>query len=69
MKIETHIIANNGDCARCGVSLPDPQREGNRVPLFVGDRVGLITGLRWSLDASYVITSEHDTNPPCKPLS
>lgn len=61
MKALTHIYGQDGNCTRCGMSIPMhglPQRP------FPGESVGVI-------ESDYVapvayFTGEHDSNPPCE---
>lgn len=65
MKVMTHIVGEYLLCGVCLRVIPDLIQEGKRIPLFVGDRVGVIKGLRYSEDLTYRI-GEHDSNQMCE---
>lgn len=64
MKSETHILGKLGRCQRCGIELLQPMKDGQPVPVAVGDRIGIIS-FRMIPDAAYKITSSDDSNAPC----
>lgn len=70
MLVVTHVLDHNCLCARCGADLTGPLAVGHvNVSLMKrGDRVGLITGLRFTPDSAYRITiPEFDSNQFCIP--
>lgn len=62
-----HVMQGELVCARCGVEIPQVQNYGeDRLKVSEGDRIGLISGLKFTEDAAYLIQKpEHDSNPMC----
>lgn len=68
MKIESHIVSENGNCARCGTVFPPIHYdvEPERMPIKPGDRIGLINGLKFSDPSAYLIKKVYfDSNRLC----
>lgn len=63
--VETHIIARDSTCSRCKLDLGQLVKFNSRV----GDRIGVISGLRYSKPSAYRITKpNYDSNLLCTPL-
>jgi hypothetical protein len=67
MKIESHIVSENGDCACCGVTFPPIHHDGEpeRLPIKPGDRIGLISGLSTGPSAYLIKKVYFDSNQLC----
>lgn len=70
MKVESHIVDKDYKCSRCGLDFRQmpaltPQ---DFSEIVVGNRIGVISGLRFSEPSIYLIRKpENDSNKLCAP--
>lgn len=69
MTVETHVLDHNFLCARCGTDMTGLEvNTADYVKMKRGDRIGIISGLQFTVDSAYLIQKpEFDSNKFCIP--
>lgn len=69
MIVATHILGRDFTCARCSMDFKGLEISTEHyVKMKRGDRLGVISGLRFTTPSAYLITQhEYDSNKVCAP--